>query len=930
MAVGQALLERDVELAVLERSVAEAAAGDGRLALVEGLPGIGKTKLLAAARERTAAAGMRCLSARGCDMERAFSFGVVRQLFEPLVARLEEAERAELFGGAAGLAWQLLSETEGPSGGAFAVYHGLYWLTANLAAASPLALFVDDLHWCDPPSLAALEYIGRRLEGLPVLIVLASRPQEPGFDRAILDTLAGESWTAVLAPGALSREATASLLRERLSPDAADEFCDACHAASGGNPLLVAELASALAAEGIEGRADEVPRVDEIGPEAVGRAVRVRLGRLPREAVALARAASVLRDGTRFEDAAALAGLGRDAAPAAAGALVEVDLLSPQERVQFVHPVVRAAVYAGLGPFEQREAHAQAVRVLTAAGRPIEEIAAHVLVCPPAGDENAVRVLREAAARSLADGSTSLAVEYLERALAELPERRAELLFELGTAEQLVNGLRAAGHLREALALTEDPATRGRIALGLGRALYFSGDMLDAKEVFEQALADPVLPTEVGRSLETGLVVIGLFEPPLVELARDRLSHFDLDAPLDDVDALILASYGAYDLARIGGSRELAVARARRAHADRTVFAEESQGAWAAIAGVLWSAGLYDEAQRVAEAVTREGEEAGSAFLVSSGLVMQGQVAYRRGDLADAEAYIASGIELGAGHGFDTVIAWGAASHVLVLLERGDAGAALEVLARFRLDGPLPDTAHLWEARLARGSALVQAGQLDDGIAVLRDVGRAFEAAGAVNPDYAPWRAYLAPALLLTGEVDEARALAARGLELARGWGAKAGLARTLRVYGLAFGDSEPLRESVDLARVSGAGYELGQSLVELGAAERRANRRSAARELLEEGMTLAHRCGARGLEERALQELLATGARPRRALAIGRDALTPSELRVAEMAASGETNRQVAQRLFVTQKTVEAHLARTFRKLGIESRAQLAAALAA
>src|SRR6185437_6193703 len=113
---GTVLLERDAELAALDGLVA---AGDGRLLLVEGSPGIGKTRLVAEARDRAADAGMRCLSARGCDMERAFSFGVVRQLFEPLVARLDEAERAELFSGAAGLAWQLLSETEGASGGAF-------------------------------------------------------------------------------------------------------------------------------------------------------------------------------------------------------------------------------------------------------------------------------------------------------------------------------------------------------------------------------------------------------------------------------------------------------------------------------------------------------------------------------------------------------------------------------------------------------------------------------------------------------------------------------------------------------------------------------------------------------------------------------------------------------------------------------------------
>ncbi len=136
------------------------------------------------------------------------------------------------------------------------------------------------------------------------------------------------------------------------------------------------------------------------------------------------------------------------------------------------------------------------------------------------------------------------------------------------------------------------------------------------------------------------------------------------------------------------------------------------------------------------------------------------------------------------------------------------------------------------------------------------------------------------------------------------------------------------LLASVEAARNSPGRLELALSLVELGAAERRANRRTAARELLEEGASLAHQCGARPLEERALQELLATGARPRRAPASGRAALTPSELRVADMAAAGHTNRDIAQRLFITQKTVEAHLARAFRKLHIESRAQLTGVL--
>src|SRR5260370_23272250 len=136
------------------------------------------------------------------------------------------------------------------------------------------------------------------------------------------------------------------------------------------------------------------------------------------------------------------------------------------------------------------------------------------------------------------------------------------------------------------------------------------------------------------------------------------------------------------------------------------------------------------------------------------------------------------------------------------------------------------------------------------------------------------------------------------------------------------------LRESVALASDSPGRQELASSLVELGAAERRANHRAAAREPLEEGLALAHQCGARALQDRALAELLAAGARPRRPPASGRDTLTPSELRIAGLAGAGQTNRQIAQRLFITQKTVETHLAHAFRNLHIASHAPIPAPL--
>ncbi len=506
--------------------VAAALDGDGRIGVIEGSPGIGKTRLLAAARRIAADAGMRCLTARGSQLERAFPFGVVRQLFEPALVAADAGERGELFAGPPARVERLLSGQGEPqlpdAGGPFALYHGLYLLTANLSAVNSLALFVDDLHWCDPPSIAALEYLARRLEGLPVLLVVASRPHEPDFERSILDTLGAEPSARVVAPRALSEAATAGLVRARMSPAAADVFCRACHAATAGNPLLVAELASALADEGVAGRAEDVARVAEIGPEAVARAVRLRLARLSEEDRPFARAASVLGDGALLEDAAAMARLEIPRAAAAASALAEADLLRAGKAVTFVHPVVRAAVYASLGPFEQREAHAQAARLLTDAGRSPEQIAAHVLQCPPAADQPAVAILRAAAQRSMADGAAGLAAAYLLRALDEPParEQQPEILFELGTAEQFLNGPRAAEHMRQALTLTGNQARRAMIALGLGRALYMAGRMTEAKNVFEEALADPALDAALTRSLETGLVVLGLFEPQLVAHPR--------------------------------------------------------------------------------------------------------------------------------------------------------------------------------------------------------------------------------------------------------------------------------------------------------------------------------------------------------------------------------------------------------------------------
>ena len=207
--------------------LADARAGEGRLAVVEGPAGIGKTRLLDEARAAADGLGLEVLHARGGELERDFGFGVVRQLLEPRAAVAGESERAELFAGAAGLAEAVIAPqaVAAPAAGDLsqAALHGLYWLVVNLAERSPLLVAVDDLQWVDGPSLRFLHYLVMRLEGVPVAIFATLRSREASPESELLDGLMLAA--QVLRPAALSRAAVASIVRGRLGEDAARARC---------------------------------------------------------------------------------------------------------------------------------------------------------------------------------------------------------------------------------------------------------------------------------------------------------------------------------------------------------------------------------------------------------------------------------------------------------------------------------------------------------------------------------------------------------------------------------------------------------------------------------------------------------------------------------------------------------------------------------
>ena len=257
---------------------------------------------------------------------------------------------------------------------------------------------------------------------------------------------------------------------------------------------------------------------------------------------------------------------------------------------------------------------------------------------------------------------------------------------------------------------------------------------------------------------------------------------------------------------------------------------------------------------------------------------------------------------------------------------------AASALARAGWDGSVPNGVGADFFLESRARLRLSSGDVRGGLEDMLDAGRRFEALGGRNPAFVAWRSQAALALLELGNREEAGRLAGEELELARAWGAPRALGAALRVEGLVEGGRKGLallEEAVEVLADSPAKLEHAKARTELGAALRRANHRPQAREQLRRAVELATICGAAPLAARAETELLATGARPRRIALSGLESLTPSERRVAQMAAEGPTNREIAQALFVTPKTVEVHLSSVYRKLGISSRSQLPAALA-
>jgi len=920
-AASASLVERDREVALLDTLLQDAAVGEGRAVLIEGPPGIGKSHLLTEFRRRATTGGALVLHARAGELEREFPFGVVRQLFEGLVANSNV-----LTGAAAPARVVFASPGEDAPGGdaSFAALHGLYWLALNLAAERPLLLEIDDLQWCDRPSLRFLAYLVRRLEGQPVLVTATVRTGDAPTDAALLAEIAHDPATAHVRPGPLSEDAVGALVARRLGAEPDQAFREACHRTTGGNPLLVRQLLNALETDAIAPDAAHAEVVRAIGSRAVSSSVLLRMARLPGEAAAVARAVAVLGEGADLPAVAGVAGLDEAQVAGAMAALARAEILRPEPPPGFVHPLVRDAVYQGLPLGERELLHARAAAVLRRQGGSLDQIAGQLMHTPRRADPDVAALLHDAGNAAVARGAIESAVDYLRRALDEPapPDVRPQLLLDLGEVEALTSGPDGARHLREAYDGLIDIELKIRAANLLGRTLLFTSSPAEGAAVArEAARALPPEHADAALALEAFAlmgVVFGALDPS----AMDRTRAWR-DRPLRTVGEKAMGAVAALDWTYTGGHYDDVQRLAARAlEAGTLQDVDPNLLALSALLGMIL--GDRDAALSYFDRAIADAHRRGSLFAVTGVYLWRGFTLFWRGELIDAEEELTAAFDEAErwGYGPDT-LQWNAGHLSWCLTERGKLAEARQALMRGPARGG--DGARFWcNARL---ELLIAEGRHQDAAEAAEEYGRRF--AGYHNPAAARWSSLRAVALDALGMKRRAIELASEELDRARDWGAPGTVARSLRVLGLIEGAEglERVEEAVELLNGVPSRLELAKSLAALGVTRRRAGRPDYAREPLLRAHELAEVCGAGLLLEQIRAEMLVVGVEPA-AAPRGVGALTASERRVAALAAAGRAEREIAQELFVTPRTIEVKLGSALRKLGASSQAELAHAL--
>ncbi|SHM43036.1 ATP-binding protein [Actinacidiphila paucisporea] len=944
------LLERETETAALEALLADlsgpsqgaAALGTGGLLVFAGPAGLGKTTLLGEVRRRAMARGCTVLSARGGEQEQGVAFQVVRHLVQPLLATGTEAEHRETLGNwydivapAVGLVAGAANGSPDPQG----VRDGLDWIVTRFAVQrAPLVVMLDDAHWADAESLAWLTGFAPRVDELPMLLVVAYRPDELPRDAMAFGRLAERHGSrtldlAPLTPGAVSR-----IVRDTLGEDADEAFCRETWAVTGGNPFEAVELAARVADRGLKPQAVNLPELRELASAVKGGGLVERLERLGTSAVRFAWSVAVLGAEASRSRAASVGGLGEAESADAVVRLREARILAApthdrleaaDSRLEFFHPLVSTAVYRAIPAAFRVAMHGQAAAVVSQAGLGATAAARHLLETHPESDPWVVQQLSDAAREYQRAGAPDAARRCLARALREPPamEDRAQVLYELGCSALLTEPAITVNHLRAALdepVLTPD--LREAIVYRLAQALGHSDRMAEAA----QTVADATRwATDVRTRLhlQAEQFMWNAFradEQDSTARSRKLARLADHLTGRGTAERYILG-LRAWDAMVRGEPAATALHWAEQALGDGLSWTDEQWGFEVPVLVALTF--MYaDRPGRAEELFTRgivECQDRGwRGAHLSFGYTLLGYIRFRRGRLGSAESMVRDGLRIADRVGHQVPAQYFAVGILIeILLARGRTEEAQELAASYRYGDITPSAVVYPDAQTVHGELLLALGRHREAEAQLVRVGERLDARGMRNPAWCPWPLHLALALEVT-DPERAAEVAEEGVRRARRFGTQSAIGQALHALAAVTPVTRRagvLAEAVAHLERSPSGYDLARALVDHGVALRRTGLPQHAAEQLHRGMEGAVQCGADALAARARAELDATGLWPLQPRTADADSLTVQERTVAEWAAGGWSNARIAEALGATDAVVTRLLSDIYLKAGCD-----------
>ncbi|MDX2695316.1 ATP-binding protein [Streptomyces ipomoeae] len=926
------LTGRTTELARLAQEVAQTRTGRAGLVIVRGRSGTGKSALLA----EMPGDGFTVLRVTCQEAYSSTAYAAVRELLRT---------HADPSPSANGVSAALSADT--PLAEGYPTLRRLERCAALLTAHRPLALVLDDAHWCDAASLRWLRFLLTRSRHRPLLVLAAVRDgvTHPGSDE--LAQLTAWHASVVLKVGPLDLAAVADVVRQRLgTPE--PQFVQECAKMSGGNPRQLHRLLDALSNAGVQPRAGETGRVMELGQATIRASLRARLAMLPEPvqdvSVALAAVGGI---DPALVGAVARVSAGR--ARAALAVLREEGIIAP-DGFGFVHETFRQTVIDTVPPREQTQLRERAVAVLNDTAQPVRRVAEQLLRLPRLKCAWMADALGIAADEAMHQGEPMEGVQYLRRLLADQsdPAERERTWIRLTEALMRLEPAAALPGLLAAVRRAATPVEQARLAVRYGDGAIAAQGMLDAEPVLGAALdalrmatggRPSVEEAELEGQLRSMLVVIGISRAPDSQRGRARVE--------ESATALRTARQPAGDT--LGERRMLAAQALLTAMESRSAPAAVTLAQRALASGVWddwtshqcgWTLVLADEVElssQVFEQALDVSRDQGNDWAHHRHLAMRALALYFRGAIHEGLAEARRALEI------DERAPWRRSSTLppsvmaVLLTAAGRPEAADEVLARRgiveRADTPAGELG--WPQHLLSlhwGRSRWRQGDRTGALRTFLRTGDQLRASGVVNPVVSPWWMNAVKLLIEDGRAPEARELIEQVATPAANWGtpralgqvllARASAADQRKSIGLYLEAADVLAGTPDLVSRIRADYQLGRALL-------RAGDPTAARKHLRQAVDLATRTGAHGIAGAAANLLVTAGGRLRKATdGPAGFLLTKSELQIAELAMRGLSNQHIADELFITLRTVETHLTATYRKLGVRNRRELSQTL--